>query len=72
MSQQPITLKQIRAIAKLLRAKEHTTAAVCMVMLDDLSVSAVAERTGMSQPSVSQAVKRFKEADGLIRGAYSA
>lgn len=41
-----------------------------MVLIETLTRKEVAERTGLAGPSVSGAVKRFREPDTLLREAY--
>lgn len=66
-----LTLAQFEVIAKLLRSKEPAATAAKLVLVDGLAVKDVVLKTGMSQPSVSQAAKRYRDAHDLILTGYS-
>lgn len=65
-----ITCLQFEAVAKLLRGRDPAKTAAKMVLLDAMAVKDVVLATGMSQPAVSQAAGRYREAHELLLSAY--
>lgn len=66
-----MTPKQFDALAKLLRSRDPSREAARLVIVAGLPRKDAAEKTGLAGPSVSGAVKRFREADALMREAYA-
>lgn len=58
------------ALAKLLRSRNPSKEAARLVLVEGLTRKDAAEKTGLAGPSVSGVVKRFREADALMREAY--
>lgn len=61
---------QFEVLAKLLRSRDPARTAARLVLLEDKSVTEAVAETGMSQPGVSQAVRRYREAFELIESAF--
>ena len=66
----PMTPTQFDAVARLLRSHGASREAARLVLLEGLSRKEAATHTGLAGPSVSGAVKRFKEAAHLIVEAF--
>lgn len=62
--------REFDAIAKLLRSREPARTSAELVLVKGKAIKDAVAATGMSQPAVSQVVKRYREADALIRNAY--
>lgn len=65
-----MTLEVFNAIAKLLRSRGATRTAARLVLVEGKARKDAMAATGLSGPSVSQSVAKYKAADALIRGAY--
>lgn len=65
-----MNIAEFALIAKLLRSKEPVKTAAMLVLVDGKTGVEAAEATGVSTPSVSNSVKRFRYADAEIRRVY--
>lgn len=65
-----MTPKQFDALAKLLRSRDPSREAARLVLVEGMARKDAAERTQLAGPSVSGVVKRFREADAMMRDAY--
>ena len=63
--------REFDVIAKLLRSQEPARTAALLVLVKGKAVKDVVEATGMSQPAVSQAAKRYREAHAVILSGYA-
>lgn len=66
-----MTPLQFDTLAKMLRSRNPSREAARLVLLDGLTRKEAAAKTGLAGPSVSGVVKRFRDADILIREAYT-
>lgn len=65
-----INLQQFEVIAKLLGMSGLTKSAAKMVLLENEMGVTAARITGLTPQSVSNTVKRYRDADASIRRAY--
>lgn len=66
-----LTRRQFDVIATLLRSREPARTAALLVLVKGKAVKDVVIATQMSQPSVSQAVRRYRDAHALILKGYA-
>lgn len=65
-----LTESEFSALAKLLRSRDPAKTAARIVLVEGRPRKDAMALTGASGPSVSQAVRRFREAHLLVLGAY--
>lgn len=66
-----MTADQFDALAVLLRSREPAKETARLMLVEGKSRKDAIAITGLSGPAASQAAKRFKEADALVRPAYA-
>lgn len=62
---------QFDVIAELISSREPTKSAVRRVLVDGLAPADAAREFGITPQSVSNTLRRFRDADALIQKAYS-
>ena len=65
-----LKLEEFEIIAKLIGARDPAKTAARMVLVDASTGADAARAQGISPQSVSNAVKRYRDADAAIRLAY--
>jgi DNA-directed RNA polymerase specialized sigma24 family protein len=65
-----MTPAQFDVVAELLRSREPVRTAVRMVLLDASTAKEAAEATGLVHQSVTNALRRYRNAHAKLRVAY--
>ena len=65
-----MTAEQFDALVKLTRARAPARVAARRVLVDGISQADAAREHGMSASALGNSVRRYREFDSLIRGAY--
>ncbi|MCK9987769.1 MAG: hypothetical protein AzoDbin1_04241 [Azoarcus sp.] len=65
-----MTSQQFEALAKLLRSRDPSREGARLVLVEGLTRKAAAERLGIDGATISKSVRRFKDADAVIRDGY--
>jgi DNA-directed RNA polymerase specialized sigma24 family protein len=67
-----MTPMQFEVVADLLRSREPVRTAVRMVMVEGATTKAAAETTGLVPQSVTNALRRYRNAHSRLLNAYNA
>lgn len=57
-------------LAKLMRSRGASARAARLVLVSGMRIGEASQATGLTQPAVSQAVKRYRQAHQLIQASY--